>query len=205
MLSLAVPSNIGEPTTVPRFESRARQAVVFGSARRKRFALYDDAAQVIKLLQGLSISEIVNIGDSTPIARRQFQRASIAVKETGYIRADLVSDILSVSRVGFVDYPVERIGKSGIFAAYAAHGVVPVIRQSSIKSADGVTIGRETLTLQSGDLYEIESGKFASISSAVREWYEKNSIDCHAHLFLKSIDDLVRETRVQANAAANYP
>lgn len=120
---LPVCSNVGEPTELIPWEERAKRAVTFGAAVFKRFALRDDAERVATMLGRLGIVELVDIGESTAIATEAFARHGVRVEATGRLPAAGVSEILGGSRVGLLDYSPAYLDKSGVYAAFAAHGL----------------------------------------------------------------------------------
>jgi hypothetical protein len=179
--SLPVPSNVGEPEDLPDFYSRPPRAVTFGNERWKRFALVDDASALAGCLQKLGITEFVDIGAPSPVDRRQFERAGITVRQLGYLPAEEASRELAQCRVGFVDYPVSYAAKSGVFAAYAAHGVVPVLRRCDAAASDGLKQGFHHLWL--GVANRVSDAELAAASMIVVDWYREHDVGHHAMAF----------------------
>ncbi len=197
VLSLPVPSNVGEPEDLPAFDSRCRRAVAFGGVRSKRFALNDDAPRIARFLQRLGITELHDIGSQCPIDRRAFEGAGVAVHELGYLEASEVSRALCGSRIGFLDYPLRAVAKSGVFAAYAAHGVVPLLRDTDTRSFDRVTIGDQALALPTADGLAPSCAQLQRLSEAVRTWYSIGSSKRHAETLLQQISPASKLSNAQ--------
>jgi hypothetical protein len=122
---LPVPSNVGEPESVPAYEDRPPHAVVFGGVGHKRkFLTGHGARRTAQACRALGITRITDIGAPTPIDHRPFKEAGVEVVQTGYLPKEEVSALLLDARVGFADYNPDYLEKSGVLAAYSAHGVV---------------------------------------------------------------------------------
>jgi hypothetical protein len=183
--TLAVPSNVGEPTEVPKINLRPRRAVTFGGADCKRFALLDEAPQVSRLLRQMGISELIDIGSDCPVDAQSFNRSGISVQQLGYRNASEVSDNLLQCRVGFLDYPLAVVAKSGVFAAFAAHGVVPILRRHKEGTFDRITISEHALTMPSAIRSKLSEMTLQRISDAARASYRDCSLNVHASTILQ--------------------
>src|SRR5262249_21374532 len=60
-----------------------------------------------------------------------------ATRARSHARA-AVSELLERTRFGFIAYPLDFIGKSSVFAAYSAHGVVPIVLSDKHGAFDGL-------------------------------------------------------------------
>src|SRR5262249_12853977 len=78
-------------------------------------------------------------------------------------------------RFGLLDYDVERLEKSGVFAAYAAHGVIPVCIGSQANPSRGLEEGRHFLRLPLNALPDL-----SAMQSNLIRWYDVHSIARHA-------------------------
>jgi hypothetical protein len=117
-------SNVGEPEERPTFEARAPQAVIFGGSRTKT-ALYDthrDATQTA--LENWAIDTVIDVGPSDAVV---LDALETKVNIRGLQPARTISNLLLDARIGLLHYPAAYATKSGILAAYMAHGVVPVL------------------------------------------------------------------------------
>jgi hypothetical protein len=117
-----VHSNVGEPAQCRAWALRPPQAVVLGSLETKR-GVYARADAIASALRAAGVEELLDIGPP-PTSPPSFPGLRVIVR--GFCPADVTSQALSDARVGLLAYPPAFLGKSGIFAAYLAHGVVPL-------------------------------------------------------------------------------
>ncbi len=116
-------SNVGEAAQVPPPQGRPLQVVVFGSPGKRRHA----HALVASLggyrrIFGDSV-RVIDIGDPLPLP----EALAMEVECLGTLPAAAVFAKLVESRYGFFYAEPQQFSKSGVFAAYCAAGVVPVI------------------------------------------------------------------------------
>jgi hypothetical protein len=117
-------SNVGEPKERPTFDARVPQAVIFGGSRTKT-ALYEThrgATQTV--LENWDIDTVIDIGPSDIVVP---DTLGMRVDVRGLQPAQTISNLLLDARIGLLHYPAAYATKSGILAAYMAHGVVPVL------------------------------------------------------------------------------
>jgi hypothetical protein len=117
-------SNVGEPASRPAFGERAAQAVVFGGSQTKA-ALYDTHRATTRA--ALSKWEIDRVVDVGPPETALPKALDVDVDVQGLRPAETISNLLLNARIGLLHYPAAYATKSGILAAYLAHGVVPVL------------------------------------------------------------------------------
>ncbi len=116
-------STVGEPATVRPLAQRRKRLVVFGSAGVRQRA-YREAGAFEEVRAALAIEEILDIGE--PLLSSAMQRASVPVRKLGPLSPTDVGDLLADSVAGVVSYPPALLEKSTIFAAYCAHGLIPL-------------------------------------------------------------------------------
>jgi hypothetical protein len=120
---VGVPSTVGEPARVGEYSERASRLVVFGSAAVRGRAWSDHREDLARVVESLGLAEVVDVGREAgapeALAGRRVTRLGIAAPAE-------VSELLTSSRAGFVAYPPDYLAKSTVYAAYAAHGVLPV-------------------------------------------------------------------------------
>ncbi|HKV06553.1 MAG TPA: glycosyltransferase family 1 protein [Thermoanaerobaculia bacterium] len=121
---LPVFSTVGEPASVPPLSGRARRLAVFGGpgARGRAFREVREALEAT--CRELEIEEVCDVGP--PLPDRPDRIAGAPVRSLGVLPAAEVSALLLDSLAGFVAYPAPFLAKSTIFAAYAAHGLLPI-------------------------------------------------------------------------------
>lgn len=134
--TLPVFSNIGEPQQVPPLAERSKRLVIFGSPSSRRRVYQESFAELERTCQLLEIEEILDIGTSTNLTLSTVNK--VPVVELGQRSASEISHFLLNSLVGFFDYNPEYLAKSGIFAAYCAHGLLPVSDRRTALLVDGI-------------------------------------------------------------------
>jgi hypothetical protein len=136
---LPVPSNVGELPTFSR--QRRPMVVVFGSASLRTTAYQAAGERLFSWARehGLEIHDIGQEITETAIAARLRR---FGVIEHGFLPNAEASTLLAAARCGLVRHRAAELAKSGIFAAYCAHGVCPVVLADDYRAADGLQPGR---------------------------------------------------------------
>jgi hypothetical protein len=83
-------------------------------------------------------------------------------------------------RYALIDYPAPQLGKSGVFAAYAAHGCVVLNTAADGPDADGLQQGRHYLRLGARGPQALEPGAAQAIASTARTWYAGHTLERQA-------------------------
>ena len=118
-------SSIGESSGLEDWSRRSRRLVVAGRSGALHRAYGACRSQLIAACRALDIDEIVDAGarsDPVPL-----QVEGVPVRALGHLPPAELRGVLASARAGFVDYPSDYLGKSTVFAAYAAHGLLPVV------------------------------------------------------------------------------
>lgn len=157
-------SNVGEPEAVPPFAERDPVAVVFGLAGHRR-RLWQTFRPWFDRLPGLGIERLVEIG-AEPEATRHLEWP-LPTERLGRLSAAEVSARLLRARFGLIDCDPARITGSGVFSAFAAHGVIPVTTWNSRDLTDS-KCGSWIICL--GDRADLPPGPHAT--TAAHRWYE---------------------------------
>jgi len=118
-------STVGEPAAVPPpAERRPRAMLVFGGAGNRRRAYGELRPALAAACRALDIAEVLDLGP--PLAGLPERLDGVPVKPLGTLPAAAASAVLLRSYAGFLGYPAAFLPKSTVFAAYCAHGLVPV-------------------------------------------------------------------------------
>ncbi|HZF08587.1 MAG TPA: glycosyltransferase family 1 protein [Thermoanaerobaculia bacterium] len=169
-------STVGEPEEVPGLATRAPRLLVFGG-RGVRARAYGPEREALAAACGaLGAEEIVDLGPAIATPARV---DGVPVRALGPLPASAVREQLLGTRAGFLVYPPAFLPKSTIFAAYCAHGLLPVCaRPRTERSADD------------GDpLYWVPGSPLPSadglqaLASAARSWYLPHSLARQAEGF----------------------
>jgi hypothetical protein len=180
--AMPVFSNVGEPGRGSAPSARISAAVVFGLAgvEDRLFGIY--RSEIERIISALGIEKIFDVGPRFSSMPRTLAGAPVISK--GVLPQDAVSDLLQRARFGLVAYPLDYIGKSGVFAAYAAHGVVPIVLSDKQGAFDGLQPGRHFLDgLRLGNGAE----DLASIQRKLFTWYTSHSLKVQAEFLASSI------------------
>jgi hypothetical protein len=132
---LPVFSNVGE---MPIYSAdRSTKMVVFGGSalRLKTYLVAGNGLFVWAKQQGLKIHDIgPPIND--PFVSKRLATQGVIVH--GRLPEIEISRMLADALYGLLTYPVEYVAKSGVFAAYSAHGICPVLISQQYPTADGL-------------------------------------------------------------------
>ena len=136
-------SNVGEGDGSTPAVKRHPRAVVFGSPSTRQRA-FDGLQRFDATLRRLGVEELVEAGSGAASTNRP---TALPCRHVGRLDPPAVSALLQTSRFAVLDYPSSLLGKSGVFAAYAAHGCVVLDTRPPGPDADGLAAGREYLNL----------------------------------------------------------
>jgi hypothetical protein len=132
----------------------------------------------------LGIKKIFDVGPRSFAMPRDI--AGVPVISKGVLAPQAVSELLREVRFGFIAYPVDVIGKSGVFAAYAAHGVVPIVlsEETRLGSLDGLQPMQHFVDgLRLGRA--LDAGDLTSIQSQLSCWYTSHALRVQAGFIAK--------------------
>ena len=163
-------SNVGEPADLSPTNERARQIVVFGS-RPVRAQVYANAAALESFCARHEIRRVVDVGMPLPGDRRL---DGVEFRVAGALPAPEASALFAQSLAGYFDYNAPYLGKSGIFAAYCAHGIVPVTFPANRDAGEGLRAGEHYLA--GAD----DPASFDAVSRAAHAWYREHRLEIHA-------------------------
>jgi hypothetical protein len=164
---LPVFSTVGEPAELPPFGERARRIVVFGGAGVRGRAYGPFLPALARAASAIAAEEIWDIGPPLPLPAKA---GEIPIRPLGVLAAGEVGAILLASAAGFLAYPPGFLPKSTIFAAYCAHGALPLCAWEP--SLDGAP-----LPLWRGE------GDPAPLAAAAQGWYAGHSLRLQAERF----------------------
>jgi hypothetical protein len=173
--AMPVFSNVGEPRRELHPSTRAATAVVFGltGVEDRLFGIY--RSDLERIVATLGIESIFDVGPRSSSLPRTL--AGVPVISKGALPQPVISKLLQQTRFGFIAYPIDVIGKSGVFAAYAAHGVIPVVFSDADRliSLDGLRPNQHFL-----DGFRLSSGTegwdLASIQGELFDWYASHAL-----------------------------
>ena len=171
-------SNVGEPSDLPPSDTRERQIVVFGG-RAVREAVYAHAAALEAFCVRQNIARVVDVGTPIPGGVRF---GGVEVHETGVLTAAEISALFSRSLAGYFSYPAPHLGKSGTFAAYCAHRMVPVTFPGNVGAEEGLRAGEHYLEGVEND------ASFDAVAGAAHAWYRTHRLRLHTDEIRRLLD-----------------
>lgn len=185
---LQVFSNVGEPSFSPLLENRLPRIVVFGGSDRRRVYL-NHHKRLLRTCRALKCREIFDVGPPIDLVDEiKNMSHDIDVVECGFLESRGISELLLTCKAGFVDYSrfPGCLGKSGVFAAYCAHRLVPICTQDPRSSRDALRHGQNyLLPLRSNQ--DLSSNELQDIADAACSWYQKHTSIVHSRRIMQVI------------------
>lgn len=136
-------SNVPDHLYDPTIEKDESTLVVFGSFH-KRVAVYRNPL-FPELLESLVIKTIYDIGPG----KTEFHYENVKVLMKGTLSHVELAGYLNMAKFGALSYKPHLIGKSGIFSAYAAFGVIAFnLQKSDGPLHEGLVHGRNYFTFR---------------------------------------------------------
>jgi hypothetical protein len=188
-------SQVGEAREHISLADRGPVMAVFGLGGTRRNA-YLELSALGNMLRQFGIQEILDIG---PEFEAPGDVAGIPVRRMGVLAATEISRQLSRSTFGFLSYPRTRLAKSGVFAGYSAHGVIPVIARHFSGQVDGLEDGVHVLSPHTATAAQASGLEGCSV--AVWRWYEGHRLRDHAALYARWMDESTDEMETAPESA----
>jgi hypothetical protein len=179
-------SNVGELREPPAFARRADRVILFGSESVRRWATQPLSAQAWRSIRVLG--PIVEVGTGRPVLDAQ-----PGVEWRGELASEAVSDLLSQAKFGLVCHPGWSLSKSGTFAAYAAHGCIPLVSWPAGSEPDGLTVGAEFLATENAN--SVDPALLPRVSENIWTWYQGHTAGVQAGLFSELIRSILTQDR----------
>lgn len=193
--TLPVFSNIGEPKQLLPLAERPRQLIVFGTAGIRRRVYQESLTSLTQICDQLTIERIYDVG--LPIGLDISHVNGVPVVTTGKMGAAEVSSLLSNAVAGFLDYPTHLLAKSGIFAAYCAHRLIPVVATTStIFQIDGLEAGKH-YWLAGSPVGKLSLATGQAIADNAHCWYQTHNLSIQAQSFATYLSQKKTTERVQ--------
>ncbi len=177
VMVMPVFSTVGEPEAVSAFAERARRIVVFGGAGVRRRAYGRFLPALAEAAKVLGAEEICDVG---PAIELPAAAGGVPVRSFGELPDEKVSALLLGSAAGFLAYPPSFLPKSTIFAAYCAHGLLPVCAWDRHPEDGALVAGRH---------YWKGLGDPKAIASAALDWYASHTLIRQAEIFYRLLTD----------------
>jgi hypothetical protein len=166
-------SNVGELDPIVDCENREPICILFGSASTRyrtshRFKRYQSE------LRRLGIERVIEIGNEPDVTASSVWH--LPVTRLGHLKCSDISALMARAKYGICECPVHIAAKSGVFAALAAHGVVPIHPEGE-GLFDGVQFGRDTVAISAFFRQSDRSAEHAPSGRVIQAWYQNHSVD----------------------------
>lgn len=171
-------SSLGEHRSLVAWGERTARMVVAGRSGALDRAYGRRRESLLAACEALGIEEIVDIGARDEPVPAQIGRFPVVA--LGHLTPAQACNALAGARAGFIDYPSDFLAKSTVFAAYAAHGLVPVVswRRGDEESGLGEGLNYWVPRRAPGALPDFEG-----IARRAGEWYAGHRLDVQARAF----------------------
>ncbi len=177
--ALPVFSNVGEPKQDRPLSDRQKQLVIFGGVAN-RIRVYRESQEALDFVcQRLDIQAILDLGIPTGIAPQTI--GNVPILEIGMQPAEKISEIMAGAIAGFLNYNPDFLGKSGIFAAYCAHGLLPINVRGSDTPIDKMKLGEHYWVSSKAELKDIE--RMQAIANNAHAWYSSHNLSSQSKIF----------------------
>lgn len=169
-------SNVGEPDVSPATGGRQATAVVFGSPPTRQ-RVFDELRGHEATLRRLGVEELIEIGSG---AMSEGAPTTIPRRHAGRLEQPELGRLLQASRFGLLDYPSQLLGKSGVFAAYAAHGCVVLDTRRPGPDTDRLVTGTDYLSLPAMAGAPALPASHEAIAARLLSWYADHRLNSQA-------------------------
>lgn len=177
--ALPVFSSIGEPTQVPCLVNSRRRMVVFGGKALRSRAYNSSIESLRDACSMLNVDEVVDVGPELDFSLPDIGVPLVAM---GKLTPQEIQQILLNSWAGYIDYPVAYLDKSTVFAAYCAHGLVPVLPEVGLKASEDKISGQHFISI-GRFAHNYSAGLLQQIATNAVEWYTAHSIQNQVKVF----------------------
>lgn len=165
-------SNLGELAAPPPLVERAPEMVLFASANHSGTSTPELVSRAAESARRLGLTRLHVIGAKEPLPQGQ---AGMGITTHGYLTAEAASELLSRCRAGYTAYTPAYLGKSGLFACFASHGLAVVVESREQELPDGLAHERNLLAeafLSTAPSAE----RLQTLASALHAWYQPHSV-----------------------------
>ena len=173
-------SNIGEPLDPSELTERPNRAVVFGlpASRRRLF----ESGMLEPTLQKLCVDEVIEIGERC--IERPPNIGGVQWHQCGNLSGQKVSELFRQSRFGLLYYRRDLLSKSGVFAAYSSHRMVPVLLAQSGFPVE--ELKPHLHYLDASDAGSVGTATLQGIADECWQWYmNTRSVDVCRKLYIE--------------------
>jgi hypothetical protein len=177
---LPISSNVGEPELIVPYTSRPATLAVFGGPGTEQGIYLNSALNCSEMVvDALGIRTVFDMGDRLTPPPQRLGKA--IVMQLGRLAASSISEYLKTCRFGLLNYDTNRLGKSGVFAAYAAHGVIPICIGAQTSVVAGQSDVKENYHFLRWPCRR-DAKDLSDVQTNLVRWYREHSVLKHADL-----------------------
>ncbi|MBK0382065.1 hypothetical protein I5M32_03755 [Pedobacter sp. SD-b] len=178
--NIGIFSNIPEITIDKPWINRKNNAIVFGSLGRRN-AVYKNVTALRNLMKSLDLKGIIDIGPGDTIEILENLQLPYEIKNE--LPATEISIIFKNNKWAIIDYHDSLLGKSGIFAAYASHGLVTINLSIDHENENDFLVKGEDYLV-----YNDLERDYEQVSLNIFEWYRSRNLKNHTDKIIEIID-----------------
>lgn len=183
IVKLPVLSTVGEPGELVPPRARKRQLVIFGRPHTRDSVFSRCVPLLEAICKALDIERVLEVG---PAAGAREHQLPVAIEATGALAAGEVSAILRDSLCGFIASDASVLSKSSVFAAYCAHGTVPIVAGRDEGEADGLYANQHYL--RTPLRATVGRDQLEAVSQSAHAWYREHSVTAQASQYAGIMD-----------------
>ncbi len=174
LFTIPVFSTVGESARFIPFDERERKMIIFG-AKKWREQMYQRHGRALNTFcKKMSISEVVDIG--SPVENISSYTGDLPIQELGRLPAEEIHSWMEKAMFAASSYPLFCLGKSTIFASYAAHGLVTVLGDESSSLSEGLQEGRDVIMLNSPP-QQTNDEDLEKVGRQLFQWYQDHKLN----------------------------
>lgn len=185
---LSVPSNVGELPFEQIGREREIPLVVFGQKGTRKRAYSGNETSWANIRRWMPNAVIHDVGPPTGLAISEL--TGLRCIQHGHRFAQEVTSILGSSQFGILDYSDSTLDKSGVFAAFCAHGVVPIVLRHATPNSSGLREGNCFVTPNS---LPDRAEDISELSRAAHRWYSQHDLHEHSQAIWKLLDSKTQQ------------
>lgn len=167
-------SNFAQPQRLPALAEREPALVIFGSAATRARALRRLASHT-QTLHTLGVQGLTEVGPGPATILRTWPQQHL-----GHLPQAEVSRQLQRHRFALIDYPAPYLAKSGVLAAYAAHGCAVLNTAAPAPDADGLRAGQHYRALLSMKPARVGGDGWQAMADALHVWHDGHTLPLQA-------------------------
>ncbi|MGY4396592.1 hypothetical protein ACVWZA_001772 [Sphingomonas sp. UYAg733] len=184
VIALPVFSTIGDLENPVPAAQRPPSLAIFGRAGIYNAVYRERITQIEAFVAANKIDEIIDIGGRTEAPPAMIGTAR--VRSVGQVSTAMLRQELGNARFGLLDYDADRLAKSTIFAAYCAHGAIPICLSEAAGTNDGLRPGTNYIRLGKGDASAvIDDTALGALQQAAKNWYQPHSLKSSAGMIYR--------------------